>query len=141
MANSIDVRITEEGPRNAVVKITGVLDTTDADLDPVITLGMFGNNDKGMILTGFRLDLVEYSISQGLEVVLYWMSNAGTPASQPILPLAGRGRIDAHNYGGFSPDMTVPGYNGGIELDTKGYQPGTLQTFTVVLELVKLYKV
>ncbi len=136
MANVFDIQITEEGPRNAVVKLTGILDSADAMENPAIALQDFNNNDASSgPLIGFRVDLIEWSMSQVMEVQLAW--NGTTP--QQIFPIAGRGRISATNYGGFLPDMTRTGYNGNINLYTNGFVAGTIQNFTIILELVKLY--
>lgn len=136
MANSLSKKITEEGPRNAVVMLTGVLTDSDITEAPAIRLSDFTNNDQNCTgLWGFRVDFIEYSISNGLEVKLEW--NSIDP--EAIMPLAGRGRIHATNYGGFIPDRTRTGYDGNINLSTLGFAIGTTQTFTIVLELVKLY--
>lgn len=135
MANSLDRQITEEGPRNAIVKLTGVLDTNDITEAPAIALSDFKNNDSRMQLTGLRADMLEYSIAQGLEVLLYWHS--ATP--KLIYPLARAGRIFSWSYGGFLPDPLLAGYTGDIDLVTKGFVPGSTMTFVVVLELIKLY--
>ena len=138
MANSIDYQLTEEGPRNAVVKLTGYLDTTNVSETPAIDITqLFHNNDTRMVLVGLRVDLIEWSISTGLEVNLAWQSSN----PQQIYLLAGRGRINSTNYGGFIPDMTRPQYNGDINLTTVGYTPGTVSNFSIILELVKLYSV
>lgn len=136
MANVLDRQITQEGPRNAVVKLTGVLDSADALENPAIALGDFINNDQNLVLIGFRVDLIEWSMTQALEVQLSWASNN----PQQIFPLAGRGRIYGNNYGGFIPDSSRAGYTGAINLTTDGYQIGTVQNFTIILELVKLYR-
>lgn len=137
MANALDRQITEEGPRNAVVKLTGTLDTSDIYETPAIAIGDFSNNEKGVVLTGFRVDLLEYSIGTGLEVLLEW--NSLNP--KQITPLSGRGRISAWNYGGFLPNSTLFGYDGSINLKTTGWTGiPPIQNFTVVLELVKLYR-
>jgi hypothetical protein len=88
------------------------------------------------VLTGFRVDLIEWSMSQPMEVQLAW--NGAVP--QQIFPLAGRGRISATNYGGFLPIQTRSGYDGSINLNTNNYVAGSTQNFTIILELVKLYK-
>lgn len=133
MANATAKQITEDGYRNAVVKLTGILDTGNASLVPAILLTDFTGNDPTKTLKGFRVDLVEYSISDGLEVQLYWNATA----AQIIFPLYGRGRISAWNYGGFHPDMTAAGFDGSINLVTTGYSAGV--AYTIILELVKLY--
>lgn len=136
MANSLDTQITQEGPRNAIVKLTGILDTSDALEIPAISIQDMHNNDPLLYLTGFRVDHIEFSMSQGLEIQLFW--NSQTP--QQIAPIAGRGKICGHDYAGFHPRTAgVIGYDGSITLSSNGYQPGSIANFTIVLELVKLY--
>lgn len=141
MANFTDTHIMEEGPRNAIVKLTGVLDTNNVQLPSVIALTDFTNNDHQLTPTGFRVNYIEYSISGGLEVALWWHGNA-IGLGQIILPLAGRGKIDAQNYGGFNPDPNSPshaGYDGSIDLTTTGFVAGTTSIYTIIVELVKQY--
>lgn len=136
MANVLQRQITLDGWRNCVVKFTGVLDSADALETPALRLTDLSNNEQRATLYAFRVDLVEWSISTGLELVLEWNSN--TP--QQIFPLAGRGRINGWNYGGFIPDTTLAGFDGSINLRTQSYSAGTIANFTVALELVKLYR-
>lgn len=137
MANVLDRQITEEGPRNAVVKFTGYLDTSDVLESPALSLTDMTNNDPNLYLIGFRFDHIEWSISTGLELILFW--EGLNP--QQIYPLSGRGKIESKNYGGFTPDMTRRNYSGSILLQTNNYSNplGTTQNFTVICELVKLY--
>lgn len=143
MANVLERQVTHEGWRNAVVKLTGVLDTSNISETPAIALSDFSNNDRvAGRLSGFRVDLLEWSISNGIEVNLAW--NSANP--QQIFPLSGRGRIYANNYGGFIPDKTRTAYDGSINLTTSGFValsdpagPSVPQNFTIILELVKLY--
>ena len=145
MANSLDAQFAEEGPRNAVVKLTGVLDTSNIAENPAIELRDFlTNENERHKLVGLRVDLLEYSIGPGIEVILEWDSNQ----PEQIFPLSGRGRISATNYGGFAPDMTRPGYSGSINLRTRNFIPGVdgqgnpvTQHFTIILELIKIYSV
>lgn len=136
MANVTDKQITEEGPRNAVVKLTGALDSSDVYIRPAVALSDFSNNEPNARLVGLRMDLIEYSIGQGLEIFLEWQAN--TP--QMIYNIARSGRIFAYSYGGFVPDQLRSGYTGDINLRTTGQTPGSTQVYTVVLEFVKLYK-
>jgi hypothetical protein len=128
------MQVTEDGYRNAIVKLTGILDTSDLTWTSVISLNTFTNNEQNARLTGYRFDLIEWSISNTLEVNLYW--NSTTP--QQLFPLAGRGRINGSNYGGFVPNQSAAGYDGSINLVTSGWS--TTQNFSIVLELIKLYK-
>lgn len=135
----VDNVIIEEGWRNAVVKLTGVLTNSDVSEVSVITPSQFSNNDKTQAaLVGFRVDHITYSIANALEVLLAW--NGGSP--QVITPLSGRGKMDVTDDGGFLPDQTRTGYDGSINLSTTGYTAaaGTTQNFTVLLRLVKLYR-
>jgi hypothetical protein len=135
MANLIERQITLEGQRNVVVKWAGVLDTSDFTLTSALAVGDCKYNDPQNKLVGFRLDMVEWSISQGLEITVSW--NAQTP--QLIVPLAGRGRINMWNYGGYVPDQTRPGFDGSINLVSAAYVPGSKANFVITLELIKLY--
>lgn len=137
MANLIDKQIVEEGYRNAVIKVTGVLDTSDINLVSFIKPSDFVTNDAmAGVLSGFRFDAVMYSMGQQLDMALYW--NGGTP--QEITPLARSGKIDATGDGGFLPDTQRSGYDGSINIKSTGYVPGTVQNFTLLIRLVKLYK-
>jgi hypothetical protein len=141
MANSLTTQILLDGWRNAVVKLTGVLDTMDANEQSVIAPSMFSNNETISVLTGFRVDRLTYVIGQGIEIQLQWN---GSSQDQTIVAIAGRGVTDNHHYGGWQPNQTLPGYDGSINLVTTGYglQPifGTVQNFTIVIEMTKLYK-
>ena len=125
------------------MKFTGVLDTGNIVEVPALELVDTPASDTGLVLTGYRLDMLEYSIGPGIEVVLEW---DGTNPQQ-IFALSGRGHIEARNYGGFIPDMTRAGYTGNINLRTRNFIPSldgagvpVIQNFTVVLELIKLYR-
>lgn len=137
MANSLEMQVLEEGPRNAVVKLTGVLTNSDVNEQSVVALASFSNNDVRQVLTGFRVDHITYSLGQQLDVALYWHSNS----PQQIAPLSKSGKIDVTGDGGFIPDSQRSGYDGSIDLVTSGFPPGgPNQNFTILLRLVKLYK-
>ena len=129
MANVVSTQILVDGARNAVVKITGVLDTSNVSSTVVVDPASF--NPKP---TAFRIDHLDYSISDPLEVRLQW--DATTPID--ILPIAGRGRMSFWNFGGLQNNAPSP--TGRIALSTAGYNTtiGTTPlVFSVVLELVK----
>lgn len=131
----LDKQIMEEGWRNAVVRLTGSLAMAENEIQ-WIKLSDFTNNDRGAgALVGLRVDCIQYSIGAGVQVQLEW--DGATP--QQIADLAGRDRIDFKFGGGLQPDRTRTGYNGAINLRTTGFPPGTVQNFTIVLSLIKLY--
>ena len=81
--------------------------------------------------TKVRIDFLDYSISDQLEVQLLW--DATTPVV--IMPLAGRGKLIFQNFGGIQNNAGA-GITGNILIKTTGWTSGT-QVFTVTLELVK----
>jgi hypothetical protein len=139
MANVIAKKIVLDGFRNAVVKISGVLDSTDAVLAPAVALSDFHNNDTANLrFVGFKVMHLWHSIGDGLEVQLEW--NAVNP--EQIFAIAGRGRESFHTVGGIVPNQQNFGYDGNINLRTSGFGrsgQAAVQNFTVDLELVKLY--
>lgn len=136
MANVTDFQITEEGYRNAVIKLTGALDTSDVYLRPAVALNFFNSNEPNARLVGLRMDLIEFSVGNAIEILLEWQ--AASP--QQIFNLARTGKVHSYGYGGFVPDQLRSGYTGDINLKTTGYPAGTVQVYTIVLELIKLYK-
>lgn len=138
MANVLEKQILEEGFRNAVVKLTGVLTTNDISEAPAIALADFKNNEQRLVLKGLRVDHITFSLGVNIDVLLAW--NSQIP--QQIVPLSRSGKIDVTDDGGFVPDMTRSGYDGSINLNTSGFPPGGApQNFTILLRLIKLYSV
>ena len=136
MANSTDRQITLDGYKNAIVKWTMVADTSDIVLKPALQLSDLRGNDPALTLVGLRLIYAEWAMGNGIEVVTSWDS----ASPQQLLPLAGRGRIAASNYGGFAPDTLRSGYTGAIDISTNGYTGGQTQVITLVFEFNKMYK-
>lgn len=143
MANQFTYLIQEDGWRNAVIKITGVLDTSDAVLTPAVTISDFVNwapYSPNGYPAGFRIDHIWHSIGDGLELQVQW--NARNP--QEIFAVAGRGRESFDHNGGLQPNQLNPGYDGSINVFSTGWGTGEdagmlIQNFTLVLEMVKLY--
>lgn len=131
MANSFDIQILRDGPRNAVVKLTGVLNTSDLAQQVAVDITTLTQGLTGPVAQQLRIDHIDYSIQDQLEVQLFW--DATTP--KEILPLAGRGRMSFWNFGGLQNNAGT-GKTGNILLQTTGYTSGT-QVFTVILEMVK----
>lgn len=135
MANRYDKLIVGEGWRGAEVRLTGVIDTVDIALMPAIALADFTNNDDRCVFWGLRVDCIQYSIGENLRVTLEW--NAVAP--QLLAALAGYGKQNYYYSGGLVPTRPNPGYDGGINLRTSGFAPGTVQNFTLMLSFTKLY--
>ena len=70
MANTTSVKIIEDGPRNAIVRVTALLDTANLAASALITTALFTNNDLiAGPLTGFRVNEVQFTVSSGLIAV------------------------------------------------------------------------
>lgn len=130
MANSLKTQIITDGPRNATVKVTGVLDTSDLAYTVVVNPASFSP-----VPFTFRLFHIDYSMTDGIEIQISW--DATTPSI--MLPVAGRGRMSFIDFGGLINDLAsnAPGYTGGIGIKTTGYPASTTQVFSLVFELVK----
>lgn len=135
MANTLSVRVTEDGRRNAIVRIVGVADTGNIVQNPAISLSQFTNNDPGVTLAGLRFVEVDFTVSNMFAVLLDWNGNS----TQPMCALADSGTIDARRHGGYSPDRSLSGYDGNINLSTRGFIPGNVYVFTVILRMTKIY--
>jgi hypothetical protein len=131
MANSVTTQILEEGQRNVIIKIAGVLDTSDYALTTAVSMASLNQAGIGATPTQVRIDHIDYSVSDQLEIQLWWDATADVI----IMPLAGRGRMSFWNFGGLTNNAGA-GKTGDILIRTTGWTSGT-QVFSVVLECVK----
>ena len=126
MANSVVTQIILDGHRNAIVKVTGLLDTGDVAATTIVDPANFAP-----LPTQFRIDKIDYSISDQLSVQLLWDATTDVVAAV----LAGREDADFCRFGGLQNNAGA-GKTGKIQLATTGWFSGT-QTFTITLSLVK----
>ena len=131
MANSLSIQILEEGPRNAVVKLVGVLDTSNQSAVLAIDLSTLNQGGLGPTPTAVRIDMVDYSISDQLSVQFLWDATTDVVA----LALVGREDMNFKGFGGVNNNAGA-GKNGNILITTTGYTSGT-QVYTIVLQMVK----
>lgn len=134
MANATHLQTLVDGPRNLVVKVTAVLDTSNLANTEVVTpatsfaVSSAGGNAPPLA----RVEYIDYSIADGLEVTISWGNGAG-PVT-PMLVLAGRGRMNFYEFEGLRNDAA--GTDGSIWVSTTGYSTGT-SVFTLIFEMVK----
>jgi len=131
MANAYATQIIVDGPRNAIVKITGILDTSNQAQTLAIDLTTLTQGSTQLKPNAACIHHIDYSITDQLEVQLSW--DATTQVV--IMPLAGRGRMSFKDFGGLQNNAGA-GKTGNINILTTGWTSG-IQVFTVVLELVK----
>jgi len=132
MANSFTVQTIEEGQRNLIVKLTGYLDTSNqtATAGNAITIANYNCGGTAPTPTAVRIDHIDYSITDQLEVQLIW--DAASPVI--FLPLAGRGRMGFTDYGGIQNNATSP--TGNVNIATTGWASG-IQIYSIILHCVK----
>ena len=133
MANAVTTQIITDGPRNAVVKIVGILDTSDvastAIVDPA-SLGYMDNSNQQRC-DQVRIDKIWCSIETGLDVQLFWDATTDVP----IITLLGTEDLCFSKFGGLQ-NNSGTGKTGIINLVTEGWGSG-IKEFTIVLHLVK----
>lgn len=131
MANSFTTQILEEGPRNVVMKLVGVLDTSNLSSTLAVDISTLTCNNTRPAPTQVRIDTLEYDVSDQLSVQLYWDATADVI----ITAMPGRGEYYARKFGGLQNNAGA-GKTGDINIETTGWTSGT-QTFTIILEMVK----
>ena len=131
MANTFSTQILEEGPRNVVMKLVGVLDTSNQSLTTAVDLSTLNQGGTGPTPTAVRIDMVDYSISDALNVQLYWDATTDVIA----LALIGREDMNFKGFGGVTNNAGA-GKTGNILIQTTGYTTGT-QVYTLILQMVK----
>lgn len=135
MANSVLTSIELDGKRRAVARIVGVLDTEDLVYAPAVSLGAVSNNSATQTLQGFAVESISFDGTPGLVIQLAW--NSATP--QLIAGMDTKADFNFRDTSNPSANQNVPGYDGSLNVSSKGYIPGTVMTFTLVLSLIKRY--
>lgn len=133
MANAVTVQTLLDGPRNTVIKVVGVLDTSDQALmtlvDPALLCGI---DNTGLVKAKHLIiNRVVLNIEDALAVYLWWDATADVLIDQ----FTGRGHQEFQKVGGLW-DNSGAGSTGKILLSTQGWTAGTL-SFSLELELVK----
>jgi hypothetical protein len=130
MANTAEIEISVDGPRNVVAKVD--IECTSADLtstvllDPAALSATFPPTDQ------LRIDEIQYSVEDGWYVTLFW--DASSPVI--IVTLAGRGMFPVGPNFGALQNNAGAGKTGKITATTTGYTSGT-QVASFILHCVK----
>jgi len=127
MANSLTSQILVDGARNAVVKVVGIVDTSDISASDIVAPASFTPTP-----TKFRIDKIQFAVEEGITVRLWWDANTDVY----ITTLNDTGEISAKEFGGLI-NNAGSGVTGKIQLSTEGYASGT-QAFSFTLEMAKM---
>lgn len=136
MANTVERQIVRDGARNACVKWTGILDTSDFSLAPAIALGELVGSDQNLVCVGLRVMSMQVLTTPELILELAW--NGSSP--QLVAAVTNQNSLADVFCGGFSPDRARAGYDGALNLKSVGYRPGTKASFALVVEMAKIYR-
>jgi hypothetical protein len=128
MANVVATQILEDGHRNIIVKLDGVLDTSNEAVVTKVTPSSFSP-----LPTAFRIDAIRYSVSSQLVVRLEWHATTNVVAFSAA---SGQEMLWFKDTGGLQ-NNSGAGKNGAIDLVTTGWTSGT-QTYSIELWLVKI---
>lgn len=133
MANVVTSQILQDGPRNLVVKLTGVLDTSDVTATALVTLANLSAVDiAGSTPTRLIVDRITYDVDPTLAVYLAW--DATTDVT--FATLSATGEMDFTSFGGLY-NTEASGVTGNIMYSTQGWAAATILSFTVVLHCRK----
>lgn len=128
MANSVTTQTLLDGDRNLVVKVVGILDTSNYSVTDLIVLA-----DLSPVPTAIRLDDLEFSVDSPLAAVLYWKANTDVP----IITMTQSDHQTYTDIGGLTNNAGT-GKNGTVRLATLGYSSGTV-SFSFVSKWTKQY--
>lgn len=127
MANTFTTQTLLDGPRNLVILLTGVLDTSDEARTIKVDVSTYDPPP-----TKVRVDRIQFSITEGLGVILDWDATTDIRFAS----ITGTGELDACKFGGLSNNAGA-GVTGDIYLTTVGWTAGT-RTYNIVLEMTKV---
>ena len=137
MANVTAIQILQDGPRNAVVKMTGILDTSDltrTDLvDPATLTSMNPAYGANALASSVTISHIDFMVEDGLEVRLYWDATADVLATT----LMGQGDMEFEDRFGGLVNNAGAGKTGKLQIETQGWAATQLLGFTVIVYLRK----
>lgn len=143
MANSLQVIVVEDGPRNAIVRIEGDMNTADLAYQPLImpsTLG-FIDTARQLRASQLRVNTLDWSVqgAQFFQVRLWW-DNATAANSVRMWDMIGRSNVNFEGIGGLT-NTQLAGFTGGIGISTQGWSSESADcAFSVILKIVKQYQ-
>lgn len=135
MANVTSVQTLVDSERNLVIKLVGILDTSNVSLttliDPALVAAVNATGLNSQQPTKVAIKKINYDVEDGLAVNLYW--NATTDV--PIWRFTGRGCVNAEQFG-FLQNNDASGSDGKVLYDTDGWSSGSL-SFSMTIECIK----
>lgn len=133
MANSVTTQVLEDGPENVVIRVEGVLDTSDLASTVIVDPANYGDIGPyaGLKASKLRIKQTLFNVADGLSVNLFW--DASTPVR--VQELVGRGQHNHRPAGGLQNNASSP--TGRITLTTTGWSTGKIMSFVLYLVMGK----
>lgn len=128
MKSILESKVTTQGSKNAVIQVNGGSAVEfNGEWQMIVTLADLNHHPRYL-----RVDAVYHAISEGLEIQLAWKSKA---ALQPLMPLAGRGRLDFSEVSGVHCFLTDDFE--GIQMRVMGVAKNASPSLLLILDLSK----
>lgn len=133
MANVVTTQVIEDGQRNYVLKVTGLLDTSDVSVTDLITpSGLSALGDINGACSRVSIQRIVYDIEDTLTFNLYWDATADVA----IVRMVGRGEFDQTRFSGM-PNNAGAGITGKVQYDTQGWSASAVLAFTFTIHATK----
>ncbi len=127
MANSVpQIQVLEDGDRNVVVKVVGIINSADVGYTIV-----FDPADYFPNLGKLRVDGVEYAVEEGLTVRLWW--DGVVPVLMHTFDQSDTAKFV--RFGGLQNNAADP--SGRIALTTEGWAEDAILNFSLTVWMVK----
>lgn len=137
MANSVAVQTLQDGPRNAILKLTGVLDSSDEayaiKIDPAALSSITTDNTTRATL--LSIECLDINIEDGLTVTLWWDVDGTQTNAKRIEDLTGRAKPNYTYVGRLTNNAVSP--TGKIALSTQGWGATLIQSYSIIIHVVK----
>jgi len=142
MANSYSIQILEDGASRTVLKLEGVLDTSDISstlvVDPAAQATVDPTGSNYLKASSYRIGKIIHNIEDGLSVNFFWDATAQVRIEE----LTGRAKVDYRDFGGLqlkgssgTANTAPAGATGKINFTTEGWSG--IKSFSVILYLTK----
>lgn len=146
MANSTSIQILEDGAVRTVLKVEGVLDTSDVSstllVDPAAQSTVDPTGSGYLKASSYRISKIIHNIEDGLSFNLFWDATAQVRIEE----LTGRAKVDYRDFGGLqlkgsdgTPGVAPAGATGKIKYTTEGWSVGKILSFSVIIYLAKQF--
>ena len=146
MANSYSVIVIEDGPGRVVLKLEGVLDTSDLSstllVDPSVLSSVDPTGSNVLKASSLRLDRILFNVEDSLSVNLFWDATSQVRIEE----LVGRGKLDYRPFGGLQlkgssgvPNTAPAGATGKLNFTTQGWSAAAILSFAIIISFTKQF--